>query len=160
MLKLRPAHIDDAPLILAFIRELAAYEELSHACVATEEAVRASLFGATPRAFCIIAEWEGAPAGFALCFYNYSTFLAKAGIYIEDLFVRPAFRRKGIARALFKHLAQRACDEGCGRIEWWVLDWNRPALDFYASLGAEPMDEWTVQRLSGDALTALARDQQ
>lgn len=156
MLTLRPAIAADAALVLSLIRELAEYERLLHECVASEADIRRSLFGPEAKAFCIIAEWEGVAAGFALCFYNYSTFLGRAGIYIEDLFVRPEFRRKGIARALFQYLAKRACDEGCGRVEWWVLDWNQPAIEFYKSLGAVAMDEWTVQRLSGDALVALA----
>ncbi len=156
MLTLRPSTADDAALIVAFIRELAEYEKLLHECHATETLIANWLFGDAPKAHCVIAEWEGEPAAFVLYFYNFSTFLSKPGIYIEDLFVRPAFRRNGIARALFRHLAQQALSEGCGRLEWWVLDWNQPALDFYKSLGAEAMDEWTVQRVSGDALEKLA----
>ena len=106
--------------------------------------------------FCDIAEWDGVPAGFALWFYNFSTFLGRAGIYIEDLYVDPAYRKQGIGRAIFKALAKRAVDEGCGRVEWSVLNWNKPALDFYAGIGAKPMIEWQIQRLTGAELHALA----
>lgn len=143
-------------MIVHFIGALAEYEKLRHACRADEELIRRWLFGEVPRAYCIIAEWEGKPAGFALYFYNFSTFLACPGIYIEDVFVDPAFRRKGIAKALFAALAAKALEEGCGRVEWLVLDWNAPAIHFYESLGAVPMKEWTIQRLEGDALSALA----
>lgn len=156
MLKLREATIDDCELIVEYIRELAEFERLSHECAADAGLIRKWLFGETPRAGCVLAEWEGKPAGFAIYFYNFSTFLSRPGIYIEDLFVRPEFRRRGIARALFRHFAQKALAEGCGRLEWWVLDWNEDALRFYASLGAVAMDEWTVQRVTGDALKALA----
>lgn len=155
MLVLRPATRNDAPLIVEYIRELADYENLLHECNADAALIEKWLFD-TPKAGCIMAEWEGKPAGFALYFYNFFTFLTKPGIYIEDVFVRPEFRRKGIARAIFSHLAKKASDEGCGRLEWWVLDWNAPALEFYRSLGAVPMSEWTVQRIEGSALTALA----
>ena len=156
MLTLRPAQPADAPLIVEYIHELAAFEQLSHACHASAERITHGLFGDMPRAACVLAEWEGRPAGFALYFYNFSTFLAQPGIYIEDLFVRPDFRRKGIARALFRHLAQKAIAEGCGRLEWWVLNWNKDAITFYESLGATAMDEWTVQRITGEALQTLA----
>jgi GNAT superfamily N-acetyltransferase len=155
MLTLRPALRTDSPLIVSYIHELAAYEKLAHECFATRELIEKWLFDEN-KAGCMMAEWDGNPAGFALYFYNFSTFLAKPGIYIEDLFVRPDFRRKGIARAMFRHLAQKALAEGCGRLEWWVLDWNEDAIRFYESLGAAPMSEWTVQRITGDALNKLA----
>lgn len=155
-LRLREAVPADAPLIVSYIRELAEYEKLLDGCYADTKYIEKWLFGKTPRAVCLMADWDGAPAGFALYFYNFSTFLAKPGIYIEDLFVRPDFRRKGIARAMFRHLAQKAVAEGCGRLEWWVLDWNEDALGFYRSLGARPMSEWTVQRIDGEALSTLA----
>lgn len=156
MLTLRDAKPDDTALIVDYIRELAEYEQLSHECEAEDALIRRWLFGNTPRAACLLAEWDGEPAGFVLYFYNFSTFLARPGIYIEDLFVRPAYRRRGIAKAIFRALAQKALEEGCGRLEWWVLDWNRDAIAFYRSMGAEPMDEWTTQRISGEALTTLA----
>lgn len=156
-LVIRPATADDAPLVLRLIRGLAEYERLLDECVATEDDVRATLFGSRPQAEVVIAEWEGEPAGFALFFHNYSTFLARRGLYLEDLFVFPAFRGRGIGRALLAHLAALAVERGCGRFEWAVLDWNAPAIGFYRSLGAVPMDEWTVMRVTGDALTRLAR---
>ncbi len=157
MLTIRKTTRDDAALIVDFIRELAVYEKLEHECKAEPELIGEWLFGVAPKAHCVIAEWDGKPAAFALFFYNFSTFLSKPGIYLEDLFVRPEFRRKGIAKSLFQYLAKRAVEEGCGRLEWWVLDWNKPALDFYASMGAEAMDEWTVQRIANDSLLALAK---
>lgn len=156
MLTLRDATADDSELIVEYIRELAAFEQLAHECKADEALIRQWLFGATPRAYCVMAEWDGAPAGFALYFYNFSTFLSQPGIYIEDVFVRPDFRRKGIAKNIFRHLARKALAEGCGRLEWWVLDWNTDAITFYQSIGAVAMDEWTVQRVSGEALQTLA----
>lgn len=156
MLTLRNACSDDAELIAEYIRELAAFERLAHECHAEAEAIRHWLFGETPRAHCLLAEWDGKAAGFALYFYNFSTFLAKPGTYIEDVFVRPDFRRKGIARGIFRHLAQKALAEGCGRLEWSVLDWNADAITFYESIGAVPMDGWTVQRVTGEALERLA----
>jgi GNAT superfamily N-acetyltransferase len=155
-LTIRPAVEDDVPLVVRFIRGLAEYEKLLHECHATEERVRESLFGARPDAEVVIAEVDGAPAGFALFFHNYSTFLARRGLYLEDLFVLPEHRGAGVGRALLAHLARIAVERGCGRLEWWVLDWNEPAIRFYESLGAEPMDEWTVYRVTGDALTRLA----
>lgn len=156
-LNLRPATRTDIPAILGFIRELAEYEKLTHQVVADEAKLEATLFGARPYAEVIIAEWAGMPAGFALYFHNYSTFLAKPGIYLEDLFVPPAFRDKGIGKALLIELARIAVARDCGRLEWSVLDWNEPAIGFYKSLGAVPMDEWTVYRVTGTALTTLAR---
>jgi GNAT superfamily N-acetyltransferase len=153
---IRRVRPDDAALVLALIRELAEYERLSYEVDATEEALAGALFGEHPRVFAEIAEWEGKPAGFALWFYNFSTFRARHGIYLEDLFVRPAFRGHGIGKALLRNLARRCVAEGLPRLEWWVLDWNEPALAFYRSLGAVPMEEWTVQRVTGEALERLA----
>ena len=154
--RIRPATEADVPLIVRFIRGLAEYERLLHECEATEEKIRASLFGPRPDAEVVIAEVDGEPAGFALFFHNYSTFLARRGLYLEDLFVLPDHRGGGVGRALLEHLARLAVERGCGRLEWWVLDWNEPAIRFYRSLGAAPMDEWTVQRVTGDALARLA----
>jgi len=154
---IRAARAGDEALVLSFVRELAEYERLAHEVVATEEAVSTALFGPNPRVFCDLAHSRGEPAGFALWIYNFSTFLAKPGIYLEDLFVRPQFRGRGIGKALLANLARRAIAEDCGRLEWWVLDWNTPSIEFYKSLGATPMDEWTVFRVTGDALTKLAK---
>jgi GNAT superfamily N-acetyltransferase len=153
---IRPAAPAESGLVLAFVRELAAYERLAHEVDATEEALAAALFGPNPRVFADLALWNGEPAGFALWFYNFSTFRGRHGIYLEDLFVRPAFRSHGIGRALLRHLARRCRAEGLARLEWWVLDWNEPVLRFYRSLGAVPMGEWTVQRVTGAALERLA----
>jgi GNAT superfamily N-acetyltransferase len=156
-LKIRSAVAADCATILQFIRELGEYERLSHEVTADEASLRATLFGAHPAAEVLLAEHDGATAAFALFFHTYSTFLAKPGLYLEDLFVRPTHRRHGIATALMRELARIAVDRGCGRFEWSVLNWNRPALDFYQRLGAVPMSEWTVQRVTGDALADLAR---
>jgi GNAT superfamily N-acetyltransferase len=156
-LQLRPATRADVPQILAYIRELAEYERLSHEAVASEDGLAAQLFGERPPAEVVMAEVDGAPAGFALYFINFSTFLGLPGLYLEDLFVRPAYRGLGLGRALMVHLARLAVERGYGRFEWSVLDWNAPALGFYRTLGAVGQDEWTVQRLSGEALQALAR---
>ena len=153
---IRAATRADVPAILAFIRELAEYEKLAHEAVADETGMAEHLFGPTPRAEVLIAEVDGAPAGFALFFHNFSTFLGKPGLYLEDLFVRPAFRGLGLGKRLMLRLARIAVERDCGRFEWSVLDWNTPAIGFYRSLGAVGMDEWTVQRVSGDALHALA----
>jgi GNAT superfamily N-acetyltransferase len=153
---IRAATPDDVPLILRFIRELAAYERLAHEVVATEEGLRDTLFGPRPYAEVVIAEVAGEAAGFALFFHNYSTFLGRPGIYLEDLYVRPEMRGGGTGRTLLAHLARLAVERGCGRLEWWVLDWNEPAIRFYRQLGAQPMDDWTVFRVAGDALTRLA----
>jgi GNAT superfamily N-acetyltransferase len=153
---IRPATQADVPLVLRFIRELADFERLLHEVVATEARLRETLFGARPAAEVVIAEEDGEPLGFALFFHNYSTFLAQPGIYLEDLYVRPEARGRGTGRALLAHLARLARERGCGRLEWWVLDWNESALRFYRSLGAQPMDEWTVQRLTGPDLDRLA----
>ncbi|HEX3651697.1 MAG TPA: GNAT family N-acetyltransferase [Rhizomicrobium sp.] len=153
--RIRPAIVEDAPLICGFIRDLAEYERLLDDCVATAETVAATLFAPAPRAFCDIAEADGAPAGFALWFYSYSTFQAKHGIYLEDLYVRPPFRGCGLGKALLVHLAQRAMRENCGRFEWSVLDWNAPSIAFYEALGAKPVSGWTRYRLDGEALAQL-----
>ncbi len=142
--------------MLRFIRRLAEYEKLLHEVDATDALVDAALFGPTPRAFCDIAEFEGEPAGFALWFYSFSTFRGRHGIWLEDLFVEPAFRGHGIGKMLLQRLAQRCRDEGLTRLEWWVLDWNAPSIAFYRGIGAEPMEEWTRFRLTGAALEALA----
>lgn len=157
-LLIRPARPGEAGLVLGFIRALADYERLLHEVEATEADIDRALFGPSPRAFCDIAEWEGVPAGFALWFYNFSTFRGRHGLYLEDLFVKPEFRGRGIAKAMMRHLARRCRDEGLTRFEWWVLDWNEPAIAFYRSIGAVPMEEWTVQRVTGEALDRLARD--
>jgi GNAT superfamily N-acetyltransferase len=154
---IRSARPEDASLILSFIRKLADYEKLAHEVVADETLIARSLFAPQPKAFCEIAEWNGEPAGFAIWFYNYSTFHARHGIYLEDLFVEPQYRGKGIGKALLKNLARRCIDEGLTRLQWWVLDWNAPSIAVYKSLGAQPMDEWTVYRLSGKKLEELAR---
>lgn len=156
-LLIRAATRADVPQILAFIKALAVYEKLEHMIVADEQKLAATLFGERPGAEVRLAEWQGQPAGFALFFANYSTFLAKPGIYLEDLFVLPEFRGKGIGKALLIHLARLAVERDCGRLEWSVLDWNTPAIEFYQSLGAVPMDEWTVYRVTGAALPALAK---
>ena len=155
---IRPARPTDVPLILAFIRELGAYEKLAHEVVATEESLERTLFGPQPAAEVVIAELDCAPAGFALFFHNYSTFLGSPGIYLEDLYVRPSVRSRGVGRALLAHLARLAVSRGCGRLEWAVLDWNERAIGFYRRLGARAMDDWTTYRLTGDALTALGTD--
>ncbi len=153
MSKIRAATAADLPLILEFIRDLAAYERLLHEVEATEEKLRATLFGARPAAECLLAFTDqGTPAGFAVFFTNYSTFLAKPGIYLEDLFVKPEHRGHGLGKALLLHLAKLANDRGCGRMEWAVLDWNQPAIEFYESLGAERKMDWTICRLTGDRL--------
>lgn len=156
LLSIRSATADDVPLIRQLIAELADYERLADAAVATDDDLRAQLFGAQPAAEVLIGEVDGEAAGFALFFHNFSTFLGKRGLYLEDLFVRPAFRGSGLGRHLMASLARIAVQRDCGRFEWSVLDWNAPAIGFYRTLGAVGMDEWTVQRLEGDALRALA----
>ena len=156
LLSIRPATADDVPLIRALIAELADYERLSHAAVATDDGLREQLFGTQPGAEVLIGEVDGEPAGFALFFHNFSTFLGKRGLYLEDLFVRPAFRGSGLGKHLMAALARIAVQRDCGRFEWSVLDWNTPAIGFYRKLGATGLDEWTMQRLEGDALHALA----
>ena len=156
MLSIRPATAEDIPLILQFIRDLAEYERAPEQAVARAEDLQRDGWGAAPRFRVVIAEWDRQPAGFALFFYNYSTWQGRPGLYLEDLFVRPAFRGKGIGKALLLHLAKIAVSENCGRLQWQVLDWNRPAIDFYESLGAKTMTEWLTMRVQGEALHGLA----
>lgn len=153
---IRPAVPSDVPLILQLVRELAEYEKLSHEVVATEALLHAALFGERPYAEALIAQDGAGAQGFALYFHNFSTFLARPGIYLEDLFVRPAARGRGLGKALLVRLAQIALERGCGRLEWSVLDWNAPAIAFYQSLGARSMDDWRINRVTGPALAALA----
>ncbi|MCX7050442.1 MAG: GNAT family N-acetyltransferase [Proteobacteria bacterium] len=155
--KLRPAAPTDAPEILALIRELADYEHLLHEVDATREGLHAALFGPSPRVFCDLAEQDGGIAGFALWFYSFSTFRGRHGIYLEDLFVRPAMRGRGIGRALLSGLASRCLRDDLARLEWSVLDWNEPALAFYRTLGARGMKDWIPHRVTGEALLTLAR---
>ncbi len=155
-LSIRPARPGEAGLAFGFVRELAEYEKLTHEVEATEAMIDAALFGPEPRIFCDFAEWDDAPVGFALWFLNFSTFSGRSGIYLEDLFVRPAFRGRGIGKALMVHLARRCVAQGWARLQWSVLDWNTPSIEFYKSLGGVLLDEWTVVRVSGDALTKLA----
>jgi GNAT superfamily N-acetyltransferase len=155
-LAIRAAVEADSALIFALVRELAEYEKLSGEVDATPEAIAAALFAREPRLFCDIAEWNGEPVGFAVWFLNFSTFRGRHGIYLEDIFVRSTFRKRGVGKALMARLAQRCVDEGYARVEWAVLDWNKPSIDFYRSLGAMVMDEWRICRLSGAALRAFA----
>jgi GNAT superfamily N-acetyltransferase len=155
-LAIRPATPQDAAVIHAFVRELADYENLLHAVEATEGDLAQALFGPAPRVFCDIAELDGEPVGFALWFYTFSTFRGRHGVYLEDLYVRPAARGHGVGKALLAALARRCRDEKLGRLEWAVLDWNAPAIGFYDSLGAEALNDWIVRRLTGEALARLA----
>jgi len=154
---IRAARPADVPLVLAFIRELAVYERLEDQVVATEADIATGLFGARPYAEVLLGCLAGEPVGFALFFHNFSTFLGKPGLYLEDLFVRPAARGAGVGRELLARLARLAIERGCGRLDWAVLDWNEPSIGFYRSLGAATLDDWTTFRLSGDALARLAR---
>jgi GNAT superfamily N-acetyltransferase len=156
MIAVRAARPDDAELIVGFIRGLAEYEKLLHEVKIDDAAVSAALFAPTPRAFCDIAEQDGAPVGFAFWFYNYSTFEGTFGIYLEDIFVIPAARGTGAGKALMRRLAERCRDEGLKRLEWAVLDWNAPAIGFYDRLGASAKTEWITRQLSGPALARLA----
>jgi GNAT superfamily N-acetyltransferase len=153
---IRRARPDEAGLVLSLVRELAEYEKLLHEVEATEAMISEALFGSYPRLFCDIAEWSGEAAGFAVWFINFSTFSGRSGIYLEDLFVRPALRGKGIGKALLSHLAKECVVNGWSRLQWSVLDWNTPSIEFYKSLGAVLMDEWTVCKVAGPALAALA----
>ena len=153
---IRPAAQADSALIYRFVRDLAEYEKLLDAVTATQDDVIAALFGDNPRAFCDIAEIDGEPVGFALWFYNYSTFVGRHGIYLEDLFVRPEARGSGAGKALLAGLARRCLDENLGRLEWAVLDWNAPSIAFYDSLGAAALDDWIIRRMTGEALARLA----
>ena len=156
MLTIRPATAADIPLIQHFIRDLAEYEREPEAAIATQEDLLRDGFGPEPKYCCVIAEWGGEPAGFAFFFYNYSTWQGKPGLYLEDLFVKPTFRGKGIGKSLLLHLAKIAVAENCGRFQWQVLDWNTPAIDFYKSLGAEMMSAWLTMRVEGDNIRKLA----
>jgi GNAT superfamily N-acetyltransferase len=156
-MQIRPATIADTEEILALIYELAVYEKAPDEAKATREQIIESFFGESPKVFCEIVEVDGAIAGLAIWFLNYSTWQGKHGIYLEDLFVRPQYRGKGYGKALLKHLAAICEERGYGRFQWWVLDWNTPAIEFYKSLGAKAMDSWTVYRVSEDALTELAK---
>jgi GNAT superfamily N-acetyltransferase len=158
MLGIRPARPHETPLILSLVRELADYERLLHEAVADESDFARSLFCDSPRVFCEIAEWDGAPVGLAIWFYSFSTFRGRHGIYLEDLFVRPEHRGRGIGKALLASLAARCLREDLPRLEWSVLDWNEPALQVYQAIGAKGMKGWTVHRLSGDGLESLARE--
>jgi GNAT superfamily N-acetyltransferase len=153
---IRPATVDDVPLVLEMIRELAEFERSLHEVRATEELLRANLFAESPMVFAHIAEVEGQPAGFALWFINFSTWTGKHGIYLDDLYVRPEARSRGIGRRLLATLAAVCVERGYDRLDWWVLDWNADAIRFYRTIGAVAMDEWTVQRLTGPALRAMA----
>ena len=152
------AESSDVPLILALINELADYEKLRHESVATEASIHGALFGPKPHAEAVIARWGGEPAGFALFFHNFSTFLGKPGLYLEDLFVRPAYRGRAIGRSLLSHLAALAVERDCGRLQWQVLDWNKPSRDFYERLGAQSDAAWVNYKMTGDALRRLAEN--
>lgn len=154
-LSIRAATPADAALIVGFIRELAEYEKLLHEVKITTEDLARDLFGAEPRIFCEIAEWDGRPVGFVLWFYTYSTFQGRHGIWLEDLYVQPDQRGRGIGKALLQHLARRCVEENLGRFEWWVLDWNEPSIAFYKSQGGVMQDEWTKVRVEGEALLKL-----
>ena len=156
--RIRPAAPIDAALILTLIRELAEYEKLAHEVTATEADIRSALFAPKPTAECIIAEADGKPVGFAVFFHNFSTFLGRAGLYLEDLYVKPEERGKGYGKRLLAHLARLTLERGCGRFEWAVLDWNEPAIRFYKGIGAKMMESWRINRLSGDALKKLASE--
>ncbi|RXH18206.1 GNAT family N-acetyltransferase [Bradyrhizobium guangzhouense] len=155
-LNIRRARSDEAGLVLDFVRELAEYEKLSHEVEATEADIADALFGHDPRLFCAIAEWDGEPVGFAVWFLNFSTFSGRHGVYLEDLYVRPSHRGKGLGKALLIYLAKECLDNGWSRLQWAVLDWNAPSIEFYKSLGAVMLDDWTLCRVTGPALTRLA----
>ena len=156
MTNIRPARVEDSQLIADMVRELAIYEKLEHECLISAAKVQQSLFSDTPQAYALVAEYAAEPAGFALYFYNFSTFLTKRGIYLEDLYVRSQYRGQGLGIALLRRLAKIAHEQNCERLEWCVLNWNTNSIKFYQSLGAQSMDEWTTYRLSGNAITELA----
>ncbi|WP_221772760.1 GNAT family N-acetyltransferase [Listeria booriae] len=156
-LQFRFAAEGDVPLVLRFIKELAEYEGMLDQVVATEEALHEWLFE-KEKAEVLIGEYDGESVGFALFFHNFSTFLGRSGIYLEDLYVQPNVRGKGFGKAFLKRLAEIAVERGCGRLEWWCLDWNKPSIDFYLKMGAEPMEDWTVYRIAGKTLTKLANE--
>lgn len=156
-LSFRNAERGNIPLILQFIKDLAAYEKMSDEVVADEATLDTWIFD-KQKAEVIFALEDGKEVGFALFFHNFSTFLGKAGIYLEDLYVKPEYRKKGYGKAILKKLAQIAAERGCGRLEWWCLDWNKPSIDFYLSMGAKPMSDWTIYRVSGESLSDLAKE--
>jgi len=155
--RIRGARKGDAPVIMQLIRDLAEYEKLAHEVVATELDIDTQLFGAHPHAEALLAEFQDEPVGFALFFHNFSTFLGRPGLYLEDLFVKPDYRGRGFGKQLLATLARIAVERGCGRFEWAVLDWNTPAIRFYESLGAKIISEWKINRVTGDALNELAK---
>lgn len=154
---IRNATVKDCKLIYEFIMELATFEKLAHEVVTDVETLENNLFGENQYAKVVIGEYKAVPVSFALYFHNFSTFLGKPGLYLEDLYVKPEMRGKGLGKILLAFLAKTAIEKGCGRFEWWVLDWNEPAINFYKSIGAKPMDEWTVNRVSGNDLIELAQ---
>ncbi len=154
---IRKATADDSTLILQFVKELAQYEKAAHEVLATEEGIKRTLFGPQSTAHALICENKTKPAGYAVYFFNYSTWLGKNGLYLEDLYITPSERRSGIGKTLFKYLAQIAVDHGCGRFEWSVLDWNKPAINFYESFGAKAQKEWVIYRLTGQELIDFAQ---
>ncbi len=158
-LLIRAARPQDSALIFALVKELADYEKLSHEVDASEQQIAAALFADQPRLYCDIAEWDGEPAGFAVWFLNFSTFRGRHGLYVEDIFVRPALRGRGIGKALMARLAARCVKQGYARFEWAVLDWNAPSIAFYKSIGAQVLDEWRICRLGGEALARFARQE-
>jgi len=158
LLVLRSATPADVPVLFRLIQALAEYEKLSHAVTGNSEALSEHLFGKHPYAEAVLAEYAGQPAGFALFFSNYSTFLTQPGIYLEDLFILPEYRRQGIGKAMLSYLAQLAVERGCGRLEWSVLDWNEPAIAFYRRMGASVLDDWRICRVTGESLTQLATE--
>jgi len=158
LLRIQPATPDDVPLMLDLVRELAEYEKQPEAVKATPEQLRSALFGERPAAEAVIARWDGRPVGWALWFQSFSTWTGRPGLWLEDLYVRPAYRRRGVGRALLVYLARLCRERGYGRFEWAVLDWNTPAVGFYRALGAEAMSEWTTHRLAGEALERLAAE--
>lgn len=158
MLVLRSATPADVPVLFRLIQALAEYEKLSHAVTGNAEALSEHLFGTHPYAEAVLAEYAGQPAGFALFFSNYSTFLTQPGIYLEDLFILPEYRRQGIGKAMLSYLAQLAVERGCGRLEWSVLDWNEPAIAFYRRMGASVLDDWRICRVTGESLIQLAAE--
>jgi GNAT superfamily N-acetyltransferase len=155
---IRPATVDDIPVIFGFIKALADYEKLPHEVTATEDLLRRNLFTERQTAEALLAFEGDVPVGFAVFFHNFSTFLGKPGVYLEDVFIKPEFRGRGYGKALMIYIARLAKERDCGRFEWWVLDWNEPSLEFYRRLGAVPMSEWTVQRMTGAALETLAAE--
>jgi GNAT superfamily N-acetyltransferase len=156
MIQIRKAVIEDAQLIFDFIMELAVYEKAAHEVVASIPLIRETLFAPEAKAYALVCCIDGQPAGYAVYFYNYSTWLGRKGIYLEDIYVSPVYREQGAGKALLRHIAQIAVEENCGRFEWSVLNWNTPAIKFYEGLGAKPQSEWTIYRLAGDALKTLA----